>query len=733
MRTTFVTLVSLTLHLRGVESFWRMICDGPIVTARMDPIVSPDEIASHTHSITGASGIGYNASYEDLRNSQCTTCQVTQDHSAYWVPQLYYEHQNGTYESVGLVTGITTYYLQRGTPGPAGKILAIPNGLRMIAGDPFRRSYNESDVAQRAIGFSCLGGNGYNRELSTITNCPNGLRQEIFFPNCWDGVNLDSANHQSHMAYSGDDGNYGCPDSHPVKLVSLFYEVMWGIDYWSGSWWNGTAPPFVFAQGDPTGLGSHGDFMSGWDADFLQTAVDTCNNNSGRIEDCAVFDINYDAAGSCAWEGTLMTTEDVNGAHGGLEALPGCNPVYWGPDEAPVHPAVCPNSATPNALVAAVVSSASSSSSSAASSSSSLAAASSSSSPASSSSAELSNTTPVSPSLTGSASSPSGSMEFSSASTRSASVSQASSASSADVRSVSSFATSASASGVLPSGAARLAAVDRSSSMSSSAPRSRFGHYHNTTRSSSATADGTGAQLLAQVVPTNVAAVAAAETDSTSVTSDVVAPTTTTSSEIGVQSAVSGKAQVAAVPAAAAAVAAVASGQASPGVSDSTDSPSSTSTDAPQVVMTSTLASPKSAQTDGAGNVIYVTIEDIEYVTVTTTIYASASPYVQLYVLPKSVAQSYAAQQASASGSASASADVAAAAAGAADASSVLTRYHTVTQASPVFASMAVESGFPAMGVYSNTTGALNATLGINGTYPVGVNGTTNGTAVNLK
>lgn len=301
------------------------------------------------------------------------------------------------------------------------------------------------------------------------------------------------------------------------------------------------------------------------------------------------------------------------------------------------------------------------------------------------------------------------------------------------MRSVSSFATSASASGVLPSGAARLAAVDRSSSMSSSASRSRFGHYHNTTRSSSATADGTGAQLLAQVVPTNVAAVAAAETDSTSVTSDVVAPTTTTSSEIGVQSAVSGKAQVAAVPAAAAAVAAVASGQASPGVSDPTDSLSSTSTDAPQVVMTSTLASPKSAQTDGAGNVIYVTIEDIEYVTVTTTIYASASPYVQLYVLPKSVAQSYAAQQASASGSASASADVAAAAAGAADASSVLTRYHTVTQASPVFASMAVESGFPAMGVYSNTTGALNATLGINGTYSAGVNGTTNGTAVNLK
>lgn len=151
---------------------------------------------------------------------------MTQDKSAYWVPQLYYVHQNGTYESVDLITGITTYYLSRGTPGPAGKVLAIPNGLRMLAGDPFRRSYNDSDVAQRAIGYSCLGGNGYTNALSDITNCPNGLRAEIFFPNCWDGVNLDSSDHKSHVVYSGDDGNGACPASHPVKIVSLFFEVM---------------------------------------------------------------------------------------------------------------------------------------------------------------------------------------------------------------------------------------------------------------------------------------------------------------------------------------------------------------------------------------------------------------------------------------------------------------------------------------------------------------------------
>lgn len=226
MKSTLFTLLTLASQLRQVECFWRMICDKPIVTARIDPIISSGAVSAHTHSVTGPSDFDYAATYADLRGSNCTTCQVTQDHSAYWVPQLYYTHENGTYEAIGMTGGLTVYYLPRGDPGPAGKILAVPNGLRMIAGDPFRRSYNSSDVAQRAMGFSCLGGVGYTKSLEGINNCPNGLRAEVFFPNCWDGVNLDSADHSSHMAYSGDDGNGGCPSSHPVKLVSLFYEAM---------------------------------------------------------------------------------------------------------------------------------------------------------------------------------------------------------------------------------------------------------------------------------------------------------------------------------------------------------------------------------------------------------------------------------------------------------------------------------------------------------------------------
>ena len=39
------------------------------------------------------------------------------------------------------------------------------------------------------------------------------------------------------------------------------------------------------------GYGYHGDFIAGWDADFLQSAVNKCTNPSGKVEDCPLFDL----------------------------------------------------------------------------------------------------------------------------------------------------------------------------------------------------------------------------------------------------------------------------------------------------------------------------------------------------------------------------------------------------------------------------------------------------------
>ena len=55
---------------------------------------------------------------------------------------------------------------------------------------------------------------------------------------CWDGKNLDTPNHMDHVAHPIDgpapfavvDGK--CPDSHPVKIPQVHYEV---CEPWSDS------------------------------------------------------------------------------------------------------------------------------------------------------------------------------------------------------------------------------------------------------------------------------------------------------------------------------------------------------------------------------------------------------------------------------------------------------------------------------------------------------------------
>lgn len=78
----------------------------------------------------------------------------------------------------------------------------------------------------------------------------------IFVQNCWDG-RLDSPDHTSHVAYSGNSGNGACPKTHPHRLVSLFIERMFSVDDFDRSQAMNSTQPFVFAYGDPTGTAIH--------------------------------------------------------------------------------------------------------------------------------------------------------------------------------------------------------------------------------------------------------------------------------------------------------------------------------------------------------------------------------------------------------------------------------------------------------------------------------------------
>ena len=112
-----------------------------------------------------------------------------------------------------------------GSPEPfdPGKLEAMPTGLSVIAGAamPTVRGSRSAIVAWNYIGAS-----------ERYDHLPIGdewqdlpLQALIYFPTFWDGENLDSANHKSHMAYADAAGG---PSTHPYLLPQLELQIHYG-------------------------------------------------------------------------------------------------------------------------------------------------------------------------------------------------------------------------------------------------------------------------------------------------------------------------------------------------------------------------------------------------------------------------------------------------------------------------------------------------------------------------
>jgi len=197
--------------------------------------------------------------------------------------------------------------------------LAPPDGFRMIAGDPFRRTQNDSDFAQRAVAMMCIQTDtSHEYHGFPPTRC-NNLRAEVYFPSCWDGVTLDPPNHMSHVAYPavGDYNGGVCPQSHPVAIFSIFFEFFFDVEPYTD------INRFVWANGDPTGFGYHADFVMGWtDRAKLQTAHADCINAA----DCPT--LGNQPANPQKLIFPAVFEEDI-GLTDAIKALPGNNTFKW--------------------------------------------------------------------------------------------------------------------------------------------------------------------------------------------------------------------------------------------------------------------------------------------------------------------------------------------------------------------------------------------------------------------
>ncbi|KAK5058852.1 hypothetical protein LTR84_011116 [Exophiala bonariae] len=372
-----IMLLLVALMTVPVQGFWRHLCFGELGTGRVDPIMAPGTPSGHAHVLFGASNLGLDPTIDELLNSNCTSCSIVQDKSAYWAPRMYFQHGNGTFETVSTVGGMTVYYFTEG-PGDGMPTVAFPQNFRMIAGDAMKRSFygaipdppmsewKDSDKTQqalmeKAIGFNCLhysaGANegsiehhGLRNKTFIDSTCTDGVRAELMFPSCWNGQDLDSHNHTTHVSYP-DQIKYGnCPEGYPVRLPTLFYETIYNTPAFKD-----VDGMFVLSNGDPTGYGYHGDFICGWEEGVLDSAINHpgCTGTpgdpgSGLQESCPVFKLqsSYDAT-QCKMEvPEALQNELVDFA----PALPGNVLIQAGPERAvmPSHPAASSSESLPS-------------------------------------------------------------------------------------------------------------------------------------------------------------------------------------------------------------------------------------------------------------------------------------------------------------------------------------------------------------------------------------------------
>ena len=247
-----------------------------------DPIVYPGKQgAAHLHTFFGNTAIDHNSTQQSIETSGNSTCTGgTANRTGYWVPAVIDTKDGTPLKPSKIMVYYKTSFL------PNSNVKPFPAGLRMIAGDM------KASAPQEHIYWECRKDGESGPRTSTIpTNCPVGYLVEatISFPYCWDGTNLDSPDHKSHMSYEvqlqSAPFTKMCPASHPVELPVISEMVRYVVaEEGSSARWRLSSDNY--GTDKLGGYSLHADWFNGWDAKVQDIWIKNCLQAK---KDCHAF------------------------------------------------------------------------------------------------------------------------------------------------------------------------------------------------------------------------------------------------------------------------------------------------------------------------------------------------------------------------------------------------------------------------------------------------------------
>ncbi|WP_408647465.1 DUF1996 domain-containing protein [Streptomyces geranii] len=240
--------------------------------------------AHHFHDYVGNQSNNAFASDEDLAAAR-TSCVDQGDRSSYFWPVL--RLQNGAQEQDANSPGggiegnageiVTPRQVTMTFVGnPRGEVVAMPRLLRIITGDA--KAF-VNGTANANASWSCTGFEDKAQLKDKYPLCPRGSEvvRTFRFQSCWDGSNIDSANHRTHVAFTDADGN--CPTDFEA-IPQLVQRIVYDVDAPSLRDGGRTTPLFAvdsFPEQLHKPVTDHGDFINVFDEDLMREMVGCIN------------------------------------------------------------------------------------------------------------------------------------------------------------------------------------------------------------------------------------------------------------------------------------------------------------------------------------------------------------------------------------------------------------------------------------------------------------------------